>query len=74
MERERDEDVRTDQLGDELELVLSLYDELFDLAAAEALLDHLPVVFLAAHLQAVSGEALHVLPVALVLRHGLDLL
>jgi hypothetical protein len=66
--------VRTDHFADESELVASLLDELLDLATAEALLDVLPVLLLVAHLEPLRGEALHGLPVALVLRHRLDLL
>jgi hypothetical protein len=64
---------RTDHLADELELVLGLLDELLDLAAADAVLDALPVLLLLADLEAVAGEGLDGLPVALVLGDGLDL-
>lgn len=67
-------EMRTDHLGDELELVLGLLDELLDLAAADAVLDALPVVLLLADLEAVAGEGLDGLAVALVLGDGLDLL
>ena len=63
----------TDHVGNELELVLSLFDELLDLAAAEAFLDVLPVLLLLAHAEPVLGEALHGLAVPFIFGNLLDL-
>jgi hypothetical protein len=67
-------ETRTNHLVDELELVLSLLDELLHLPASDFVLDALPVVLLLADLEPVLGEGLDGLAVALVLGDGLDLL
>lgn len=66
--------IQTDHFVDESELVTGLLNKLLDLAASELLLDGLPVLLFLAHLEPVPREALHGLPVPLVLRHCLDLL
>lgn len=65
---------RTNHLVDELELVLSLLDQLLHLPASDFVLDALPVVLLLTDLEPVLGEGLNGFAVALVLGDGLDLL
>lgn len=64
----------TDHVGNELELILSLFDEFLDLAATNPFLDGFPVLLLFAHAQPVFREALHRLAVTLVFWNLLDLL
>lgn len=59
--------VPLDHFVDELELVLGLFDELFDLTATETLLDDFPVLLFLAYLQAMAREALDGLTVAFIL-------
>lgn len=64
----------TNHATDERELVLSFFNQLLHLSASKLLLDVLPILLLLAHLEPVAREALHGLPVPLVLRYRLDLL